>query len=74
MRAILIALATAAVAAAAATPATAQGQNSRWCADYGRGYYNCGFSTYEQCRATIAGFNRGSCYPNPQYGGERRYR
>ena len=57
-----------------ATPAAAQGQNSRWCADYGRGYYNCGFATYEQCRATIAGFNRGSCYPNPQYGGERRYR
>ena len=74
MRAILVALATAAVAAAAATPATAQGQNSRWCADYGRGYSNCGFATYKQCRATIFGFNRGSCYPNPQYGGERRYR
>ena len=73
MRTILAALAFAAIAAT--TPASAQGQNSRWCADYGRGNStNCGFVTYEQCRATIAGFNQGSCYPNPQYQGDRRYR
>ena len=59
MRAILVALATAAVAAAAATPATAQGQNSRWCADYtfgrGGGASKCWFLTLEQCRATVSG-------------------
>jgi hypothetical protein len=56
-------------------PAHAQGQNSRWCADYGTGSgTNCGFRTYQQCRATISGFNRGSCYQNPQYPGRRYYR
>ena len=71
MRIIIAALVFAAYAAA--TPAAAQGQNSRWCADYGRnGATNCGFMTYEQCRATIAGFNQGTCYPNPQYQGGRR--
>ena len=61
---------------AAATPASAQGQNSRWCADYGRqGAVNCGFRTLEQCRATISGFNQGTCYLNPQYqGGGRQSR
>jgi hypothetical protein len=73
MRTILAAVAFAAVAAA--TPANAQGQNSQWCADYGRsGAVNCGFVTYEQCRATISGFNQGTCYPNPQYQGGRHYR
>jgi hypothetical protein len=68
MRTILTALAFAIVAAA--TPASAQGQNSRWCADYGRsGAENCGFMTYQQCRATISGFNQGSCYLNPQFPG-----
>ena len=39
-----------------------------WCADYGRdSSTNCGFVTYEQCRATIAGFNQGTCYRNPQF-------
>lgn len=73
MRTILAALAFAAIAAT--TPASAQGQNNRWCADYGRsGAENCGFATYQQCRATISGFNQGSCYPNPQFQGDRRYR
>ena len=72
MRTILATLAFAILAAA--TPAGAQGQNNRWCADYGRGgYSNCGFATFEQCRATISGFNQGSCYPNPQYQVDRRY-
>ena len=54
-------------------PAGAQGQNNRWCADYGRqGAVNCGFRTLEQCRATISGFNQGTCYLNPQYQGGRR--
>lgn len=73
MRIVLSVLALAAIAAT--TPANAQGQNSRWCADYGRnGAVNCGFVTYEQCRATIAGFNQGTCYQNPQYQGGRHYR
>jgi Protein of unknown function (DUF3551) len=35
-----------------------------WCAEYGGGAggsINCGFHTYEQCRATMSG-NGGSCY------------
>lgn len=72
MRIFLAALAFASIAAAA--PVSAQGQNSQWCADYGRsGAVNCGFVTYAQCRATISGFNQGSCYPNPQYQGNRRH-
>jgi len=44
-----------------------------WCAQYGEqsGARNCGFSTYEQCRAAISG-NGGYCEQNPMYrpGGE----
>jgi hypothetical protein len=48
------------------------GPNSQWCADYGRdSATNCGFRTYEQCRATIAGFNQGTCYRNPQFMGDQ---
>ncbi len=73
MRFIFAALAFASLAAV--TPASAQGQNSLWCADYGEaGAVNCGFVTYQQCRATISGFNRGTCYQNPQFQGYRRYR
>ena len=74
MRLLVASLAVVALAAFAA-PASAQGQNSQWCADYGReGTTNCGFKTYEQCRATISGFNTGSCYRNPQFmGDQRRY-
>ena len=37
-----------------------------WCAQYGTrgGARNCGFSTYEQCRAAISG-NGGYCIENP---------
>jgi hypothetical protein len=41
-----------------------------WCANYGGGDdgggTNCGFSTYEQCMATISGIG-GFCDPNPFY-------
>jgi len=39
-----------------------------WCANYGNGFggSNCGFSTIEQCRATISGMG-GFCDPNPFY-------
>lgn len=38
-----------------------------WCAVYSGdsvGGTNCGFSTIEQCRATVSGIG-GSCEPNP---------
>jgi hypothetical protein len=37
-----------------------------WCAQYGTrgGARNCGFSTYEQCRAALSG-NGGYCIENP---------
>ena len=66
------------VTAAIATPAEAQ--NRPWCAYYsGRfgGASNCGFSTYEQCLATMSGVG-GWCQPNTMYvppaGRQRRYR
>ena len=40
-----------------------------WCAQYGGwdgGGRNCGFSTYEQCRATVSGVG-GYCEANPMY-------
>jgi len=47
------------------TSATAQ--NYPWCAHYsGLGGTNCGFTTYEQCMATISGMG-GSCMQNTQY-------
>jgi hypothetical protein len=42
-----------------------------WCAyydDQDGGFTNCGFSTYQQCLATVSGVG-GSCGPNPQYQG-----
>jgi uncharacterized protein DUF3551 len=42
-----------------------------WCAYYDDtegGFTNCGFSTYQQCLATVSGVG-GSCGPNPQYQG-----
>ena len=39
-----------------------------WCAYYGddHGGINCGFTSWQQCRATISG-NGGDCQPNPFY-------
>jgi hypothetical protein len=39
-----------------------------WCAFYGRLGENCGFTTYQQCRATISGIG-GYCAVNPWYNG-----
>jgi Protein of unknown function (DUF3551) len=47
----------------------AAAQNYAWCAyyDFGQdGATNCGFSTFQQCLATVSGVG-GSCGPNPQY-------
>jgi Protein of unknown function (DUF3551) len=49
------------------TPAAAQ--NYPWCAYYsgsGGGGTNCGFTTFEQCMATVNGIG-GSCERNTQY-------
>jgi uncharacterized protein DUF3551 len=49
----------------------AAAQNNAWCAyyDFGQdGATNCGFSTFQQCLATVSGVG-GSCGPNPQYQG-----
>jgi hypothetical protein len=39
-----------------------------WCAQYSgdRGGRNCGFTTWEQCRAAASG-NGGYCIENPMY-------
>ena len=55
---------------AASMPNTASAVEYPWCALYGdsHGGINCGFTSLEQCRATIAG-NGGICQPNPSYAG-----
>jgi hypothetical protein len=65
MRALHFAAAVLVVAAAASTRAEAQ--NYPWCAYYGRGDgTNCGFTTFEQCMATVSGIG-GFCNINTQY-------
>jgi hypothetical protein len=67
MKTLLAALAL--VAATMLCGTSARAQNYAWCAQYGGhniASTNCGFASFEQCRATISGIG-GSCYPNPQY-------
>ena len=62
-------VASALVAAMVLSGTSARAQNYAWCAQYGGrniASTNCGFATFEQCRATISGIG-GSCYLNPQY-------
>jgi hypothetical protein len=40
----------------------------KWCAAYRNGSNNCGFTTIEQCQATVSGVG-GSCVPNQFYTG-----
>jgi hypothetical protein len=35
-----------------------------WCAYYDAWSYSCGFTTLQQCRATVSGVG-GACRPNP---------
>ncbi len=52
-----------------ATATAAQAQNYPWCAVYGGrggGGENCGFTTFEQCMATLWGMG-GFCNRNTQY-------
>ena len=65
MRTLLFALAIFAVTAGIGTPA--QAQNYPWCAQYsGLGGTNCGFTSFQQCMATLAGMG-GFCNANTQY-------
>ena len=60
----------AAIASTSVTPAMAEIEYP-WCAQYsgrGGGSRNCGFSTIEQCRATVNGIG-GFCEPNLFYTG-----
>ena len=64
-----LALAAASLAGvlASAQPSTAE-ITYAWCAVYAENdaVRNCGFATYEQCRAAISG-NGGFCEPNSMY-------
>ena len=65
MRILLFMLAIAVAAAGIGTPA--QAQNYPWCAEYaGFGSQNCGFTTIQQCMASLSG-NGGFCNANTQY-------
>jgi len=66
---------TVAALAAASVAASLSGASSvraeityPWCAQYSdeAGARNCGFSTWDQCRAAISG-NGGYCIENPMY-------
>jgi len=68
MRASFITLGILAAAIVSVAPAGAQ--NYPWCAQYSGGSMgggrNCGFTTFEQCLATVHGIG-GTCSQNTQY-------
>lgn len=52
-----------------ASPAAAD--PNKWCAAYRNGGTNCGFTTIEQCRASVSGVG-GFCQPNAFYTGPEK--
>jgi hypothetical protein len=55
------------VAMTTAIGTRAQAQNYPWCAQYsGLGGTNCGFTTFQQCMATVSGIG-GFCEVNNMY-------
>jgi hypothetical protein len=67
MRSLLFALGV--IVGAAAIGGSAHAQNYPWCAEYDGGDTsgtNCGFTTFEQCMATLSGMG-GFCNRNTQY-------
>lgn len=62
MRPILFAAAATIGAVSVLASTDAMAQNDRWCAR-GTGADNCGFVSYQQCRANIAGIG-GKCVPD----------
>jgi len=74
MRFLLLTLGV--LVAIAALGTRAQAQNYPWCAIYGGGSMggarNCGFTTYQQCLATVSGIG-GFCQQNTTYEPSGRY-
>jgi hypothetical protein len=66
MRSTLALLALAAAGLLTSTAASNAEITYPWCAQYMRDGRNCGFSTYEQCRATVSGIG-GYCEVNAMY-------
>src|SRR5947209_20422160 len=67
MRSFLAALTLATLFAAASSQPSRAEVTYPWCAQYAPGgVFNCGFTTIEQCRATLSG-NGGSCDQNPLF-------
>lgn len=67
MKTLLFVSALLAGIASVGTPAVAQ--NYPWCAQYsgrGGGARNCGFTTFDQCMATVSGIG-GLCLRNTTY-------
>jgi hypothetical protein len=68
MKFVLFVLSIVAATTVLNTPTKAQ--NYPWCAIYGGGNNggatNCGFTTIQQCQATVSGIG-GFCQPNTQY-------
>jgi hypothetical protein len=52
------------VAASSVAPRSASAKFYPWCAYYDAWAYSCGFTTLQQCLATISGAG-GACRPNP---------
>ena len=74
MKKVLIAFATVAAMAAFGSPSANAEVEYPWCAQYGRfgtQATNCGFSTRQQCLATISGIG-GYCVRNPRYQGRAK--
>src|SRR5512140_2213176 len=58
----------------AVVPSASPAREYPWCAAYGgsmNGSSNCGFTTLQQCLATVSGIG-GSCEPNPFYKSRKR--
>lgn len=72
MKSVAVAVAAAALWAVPLTPAAAQADPYRWCAEFGGGNdggsSNCYFITRAQCEATVAGVG-GFCRHNQFYTG-----
>ena len=69
MRTILVA--AAALASVSFSPGHAEGAAAPWCAVITIGedsvYWDCRYSSIEQCRPNVLAGNRGFCNPNPYF-------
>ena len=67
----ILALCSLIIAAPLALDAYTTAYAATWCADYQVGGSNCGFSTYEECRASASG-NGGFCRKNSYESGNEK--